>query len=296
MTKLELVLAALERCGCDPRPTGEGWMAKCPAHDDRNPSLHVTRGDSHPVVLHCFAGCEPHEVLQQLGLRWEDVMEPRYRNTSGRDRTNETGARTRAATAPAPARTRRENVRDTAATSEWSIDRWASELNVSVRSLQTLRARPVPHGWLAVPMCDARGTRIGVQFRHRDGRKRNARRSRLGLFVPQPRPGRDARLYIAEGMSDTAALLCLGLPAIGQPSATAGDNYVLQYVQDERPTEVVVVADKDEAGRRRARRLASKLAAIVRTRIIEPPQHKDVREWLSAGAQRQDIEALVARA
>ena len=43
------------------------WIARCPAHDDRTPSLAIRdRGDK--VVMHCFAGCSFDEVRAGLGL------------------------------------------------------------------------------------------------------------------------------------------------------------------------------------------------------------------------------------
>jgi hypothetical protein len=40
-------------------------MARCPAHDDRTPSLGVTLGRS-AILFHCFAGCSQDEVLGAL--------------------------------------------------------------------------------------------------------------------------------------------------------------------------------------------------------------------------------------
>ncbi len=42
-------------------------MARCPAHEDRNPSLSVTRGDD-KVLLHCHAGCSVESILTAAGL------------------------------------------------------------------------------------------------------------------------------------------------------------------------------------------------------------------------------------
>lgn len=47
-----------------------GWMVLCPAHADRNPSLHVTVRDD-KVLVKCFAGCDQENIiaaLQQMGL------------------------------------------------------------------------------------------------------------------------------------------------------------------------------------------------------------------------------------
>jgi hypothetical protein len=57
------------------RPKGpDSWMARCPAHDDRNPSLSVSVKDGR-VLVHCFAGCHPDAVLEAVGLTWKDLRE-----------------------------------------------------------------------------------------------------------------------------------------------------------------------------------------------------------------------------
>lgn len=43
-------------------------MCRCPAHDDRTPSLSVSLGRS-AILFHCFAGCSNGEVIAALGLR-----------------------------------------------------------------------------------------------------------------------------------------------------------------------------------------------------------------------------------
>jgi putative DNA primase/helicase len=55
------------------RRSGSSWMARCPAHEDRNPSLSIRAGRDGQVLVHCHAGCEQRDViaaLQDRGL-WE---------------------------------------------------------------------------------------------------------------------------------------------------------------------------------------------------------------------------------
>ena len=52
------------------------WLARCPAHDDRSPSLSITDRDGR-VLLHCFGGCETEDVLGAVGLRFSDIMPER---------------------------------------------------------------------------------------------------------------------------------------------------------------------------------------------------------------------------
>lgn len=50
------------------------WYARCPAHEDRSPSLSISTGDDGRVLLHCFTGCSVDEIRQALGLRWADLF------------------------------------------------------------------------------------------------------------------------------------------------------------------------------------------------------------------------------
>lgn len=71
---LALLLAELSRRSSGLRRTPSGWQARCPAHDDKNPSLSLAEGDDGRVLLHCHAGCDPHEVLTALGLKFRDLF------------------------------------------------------------------------------------------------------------------------------------------------------------------------------------------------------------------------------
>lgn len=43
------------------------WIAQCPAHDDRNPSLSI-RQSGHRILLYCFAGCSYWDIVHALDL------------------------------------------------------------------------------------------------------------------------------------------------------------------------------------------------------------------------------------
>jgi len=53
------------------RKLGGTWMARCPAHDDREPSLAITDAQNGKLLVRCHAGCNQQNViaaLQGLGL------------------------------------------------------------------------------------------------------------------------------------------------------------------------------------------------------------------------------------
>ena len=51
------------------RRTGGAWMARCPAHEDREPSLSITVAKGGKVLVRCHAGCEQRDVIAALRAR-----------------------------------------------------------------------------------------------------------------------------------------------------------------------------------------------------------------------------------
>jgi uncharacterized protein DUF3987 len=74
MTSIDRVLAALRSVECEPKQSGNGWTCRCPAHDDRNPSLSIGTGNEGGVLLYCHAGCKTEEVLSAISLTMRDLM------------------------------------------------------------------------------------------------------------------------------------------------------------------------------------------------------------------------------
>lgn len=67
------------------RKTGPGrWVAQCPAHDDKSPSLSIRETDDGKVLLKCWTGCSAHEVVSAVGLNMEDLFPPKGEAHSGR--------------------------------------------------------------------------------------------------------------------------------------------------------------------------------------------------------------------
>jgi hypothetical protein len=70
---VHVLLSRLDRV----RPAGDGkWYARCPAHDDKGPSLSV-RDTGERVLVHCFAGCDPEDILAAVDLKWSDLYPDR---------------------------------------------------------------------------------------------------------------------------------------------------------------------------------------------------------------------------
>jgi hypothetical protein len=53
------------------------YIARCPAHADRSPSLSIKLTDDGRTLLHCFSGCAVHEITGAIGLQMSGLFPPR---------------------------------------------------------------------------------------------------------------------------------------------------------------------------------------------------------------------------
>jgi putative DNA primase/helicase len=68
------------------RKTVGGWVARCPAHDDRTPSLSVRESSEGKILVHCFAGCPQSGVIEALRARglWRGLADRAGNSPPGR--------------------------------------------------------------------------------------------------------------------------------------------------------------------------------------------------------------------
>jgi hypothetical protein len=175
----------------------------------------------------------------------------------------------------------------------------ADSLGLSSESLTALRV-----GWSAehrawtFPMLDPTcGQVVGIRLRSPRGSKFSVRGGKEGLFIPITEPVPGEAMLIAEGGTDTAALLDIGFThVVGRPSCNGGTRQLIALIRARRPGRVVIVADGDPAGQLGAEALTTILRVYVSAvQVIAPPTGlKDARAWKQTGATRADVEAIIA--
>lgn len=75
---LDVVLGRLDRV----KAAGPGrWLARCPAHDDKHPSLSVSETSTGTVLVKCWGGCRAEAILGAIGLSFFDLF-PRDQRTA----------------------------------------------------------------------------------------------------------------------------------------------------------------------------------------------------------------------
>jgi putative DNA primase/helicase len=275
---VEVLLGRLEGV----RPAGpNSWVARCPAHDDRNPSLSVSVKEGR-VLVHCFAGCSADAVLGAVGLTWRDLR----------------GADPWAWRAPLPSRPRPKP--EPEAPSPEDLERWealwerakpghpilARYLRARGLSLEpppTLRVVYLKGEPVMVARVEGPGGLLGLHLTilEPDGRGRKEKRLAKGS---KPKGGA-IRLFpleagqplaLAEGIETALAVR----EVTGWPVwATIAALFMKEVVVPHEVKEVVVAADHDPAGIDAAHALARKLLqGGKRVRMAVPPEEGD--DWL----------------
>lgn len=70
MNPMELLLSRLDKV----QGRGSKFQARCPAHDDRSPSLSIREATDGRVLVHCHAGCEVADIVESVGLTLGDLF------------------------------------------------------------------------------------------------------------------------------------------------------------------------------------------------------------------------------
>jgi hypothetical protein len=86
MSDLNALLSKLDKV----KPNGQGkYLACCPAHPDKSPSLAIKFVDDR-ILIHCFAGCQVSEIVGAVGMSLSDLMpdNPDYKKGSAPPRFN----------------------------------------------------------------------------------------------------------------------------------------------------------------------------------------------------------------
>lgn len=71
------------------KPNGaNSYMVRCPCHDDKQQSLSITEKDG-KILMNCFAGCNPRDILWAAGLQESDLFNNDQRKSDNRPESAE---------------------------------------------------------------------------------------------------------------------------------------------------------------------------------------------------------------
>jgi hypothetical protein len=275
------------------RKVGGGWMARCPSHADRDPSLSIRVAGDGKVLVRCHAGCDQAPVIAALRARglWEEnyrrhraFIRAKPRRT-GRDRPdpeddNRAGAGLRIWQAATPGR-------------GTPVETYLRSRGIGIAPPPAIRfhgqlRHPSADAWPAMVALVTRGTdnvalAIHRTFLSRDGMGKAPVKPQKMMLGPcrsgavRLAPVRNL-LMVGEGLESCLA----AMQATGRPAWAALSTSGLRSL--ELPTdarEVIVLADGDDPGEAAARDAALRWKREGRrVRIARPPWGLDFNDLL----------------
>lgn len=235
------------------RKQGGYWTARCPAHEDDRASLSVAAGDTQPVLLKCFAGCERDDILKAIGLSWADICKPR-------DSQQLKGVWTPRGDAVAV-----YDYVDEQGELLYQVCRTADkEFPVRVPD----RSRKSGYRWSLA------GVRRVLY--------------RLPKIIDAITDGEI--IYIVEGEKDVQALEAAGAIATCPPGGSNESVWLTEYTPFFEGSCVRIVADKDKPGWAHAHRVFDALSPVAAAvEIVEAAAGKDAADHLAAGLALADF-------
>ncbi|MEX1223128.1 MAG: hypothetical protein WEA31_01150, partial [Pirellulales bacterium] len=282
--------------------------ACCPAHADSSPSLSVHEEDDGRVLMHCHSGCAVEEdIVPALGLQMRDLFPCDGQQTKP---ASPKSRRSRKQARPTVGHTRLVEPRlETAPGAEKN---WELLANKAINRLTkprltnlakrlglppwALKELHVGYGQVnqrqvyTFPEFDGTGRITGIALRYASGQKGFLKGGKRGLILPPRWHKGDGPILVVEGPSDTAALVAMGVPGVGRPSASGGLTELMElFAPLPVEREIIILGDFDPKstghwpGKDGAEKVAKKLATALKRPVhfsLPPNQTKDVRQWL----------------
>lgn len=246
--RLDNLLPRLEKV----RRCGDQWQARCPAHDDKEPSLTLREANDGKILLYCHAGCTPEAVCSALGITLKDLMPEQRNGHADKPRI--------------------------IAEYDYTDEHGALLYRVCRLEPKSFRQRRP----------DGKG---GWNWSTKDVRRIPYRLAELLKAISENRP-----IFVCEGEKDTDRLIKEGF------AATCNDGGAGKWrechSQFFKGATVIIIADKDDPGRKHAQSVADSLkdhAASVK--VIELPDVndkpvKDASDFFNVGGTAAEFDEI----
>jgi hypothetical protein len=267
------------------RRSGRGWLAKCPAHDDREPSLSIDEGADGRALLKCHAGCATDDVLAALGMTPRDLFPATYPQPSGNG-----------ATKVAPLFDWSACVEEF---SQKHLERLATWRGYSPEFCSWLHENKLVglyKGCIAFPVHDCSRAVIGAHYRHwdDDGSWRYPHGIKTApLIIGELVAGQPVHIF--ESQWDGFAFMDESGERGGIIITRGASNGRLVADAIPERAKVYVWPQNDSAGEKWQRDICANTDAAVKRADIPAP-HKDLNEWTLNGGTANDLLAAIVNA
>lgn len=237
--------------------TSTGWIAKCPSHDDKTPSLSIREGQDGKILIKCHAGCTIEKICSDMQIKVSDLF-----NTP----------------LPLPQPTTVSQRKIIATYNYVDADNKLLFQVCRYKPKDFRQRRPDPDrpdSWL----WNMQGVERTLYH--------------LPAVIQAVKDGKI--IYVVEGEKDVHAVESIGLSATCNPGGAG--KWEPQYTKSLRDADCIIIPDKDEPGRKHADLVAKSIRGIAkRVRIIDlPGKIKDFADFIEArdAAEPETIRAEI---
>ena len=276
---------------------GSYGMARCPGHDDHDPSLSVSEGQDGKLLVRCHAGCDQGAVWAALQDR-ELVERTEDQQPAPRRRRR----RPQPAPEPSPNQDHALEIWCAArAAAGTPVEDYLRGRGIIIPIPPTIRYHPgLKHAdtglhlpCLIAAACSADRKVTGIQrtFLTHNGTRAPLNRPKMALGTLRGSAVRLApttdRIWLTEGVEDALALVQM----MGEPAwAVLGTSGFKSVELPEHIKQVILAPDGDEAGQAVIRETAARLAGQGReVRAAKLPAGKDWCDLLGDYEERAGI-------
>ena len=275
------------------RQSGDGYIARCPAHEDHNPSLSIKEAGG-KILLHCFTGCRTEDIAGALGLEMSDLFLKKAPQLSEDIQAITCNKDCYSVTPPANQIQNSVTAPVLSAVTGVTRDEIAINKCLSsdyLKSLGIIDCKRNGQSTIQIPYLDEKGHLMGTRFRLTLDSKSGGQRfawekgdhvqlyglDRLEMAKQQ------GWLLLVEGESDCWTLWYYKLPALGIPGKSVWQKEWAEYFTG---LEIYLWQEPD------AEDLTLRLLKdIPELKVIKPPEGiKDISE---AQIQGKDIPSLL---
>ena len=269
--------------------SGKGWLARCPAHDDHNPSLSIDEGADGRALVKCWAGCTVEAVLSAIGLSKKDLF------PQGAFPKPIRSGEPISSTAAATSFDWHKRVDDFTDKHVEQVAKWRGFSPEFVRELRDAGLIGIFKGRIAFPVHDDAGNVVAIHYRLKDRTWRYYPQGTkvCPLIIGELVAGDPVHAF--ESYFDAFSFMDVsGERSVIIITRGASNGAMVAKLIPETST-VFMWTQNDLAGEKWQNAICANTKAEVKQTKI-PAVHKDLNDWTRAGATSDDLFAAVISA
>lgn len=269
---------------------GDGYIAKCPAHEDNKNSLSIAEGDDGRVLVNCFAGCSHQEVVRSLGLQEKDLFNSTSVQVGSQPNASALGKSEKPKSEPKPKKETKEK-------------KLLPELPTKFgKSFITKRYEyKNAEGEVIYVVCRTESKDFPVFTKVEGGWTAGRTVPAVPYKYPELIRGiaENATIYIVEGEKDVETMIAHGFCATTVPGG--GGTWLAEYNNIFRDCNVVLLPDNDPTGKKQAKKICENIGDLAKTlKIVNLPvanEKEDVTDFFEHyGGTAERLEQIMASA